>query len=118
MTRAAKKAGRRWPGDIEIDVPGVTRETRLSDLTVEQFVEVLAAVLQQTARPRAVDPREIERVVEQIRKATEAPKGKPTALQKSVRDAQSAIVAHMPDIARETGSKQGGPGGSSGRSKR
>jgi hypothetical protein len=101
--RAAKKPG------VVIDVPGISADTLVGDLTVEQLVLVIHGVVSQTSTaPRALSPAQLELVAEQIRAMLAPVTGKqPSAIHQGIADMQSAILAQIPDIARETAAARG-----------
>jgi hypothetical protein len=81
--------------DVRVDVKGVTPQTRVSELTVEQLVDVLVQVHQQlSVRRRMPDPKVITDTIEQIRQLIESPDS-------AFRETQAAILREAPRIMGE-----------------
>jgi hypothetical protein len=86
--------------ELEVEIPGIRPESRISDLTVEQFVQLLVQVsgqLRAHARARATDPDVIETIANTIQDKL---KGKPLKRQDAVGNrvlkTQLAILEKMP----------------------
>lgn len=85
---------------IEIDIPDVTPETKVSDLTVPQLVNLLVQVSEQLYAPRTgCSPDLTGKFIEQINKLTAQGGGKdPKAINDMVRQFQQAIGDSMPKL--------------------
>lgn len=92
---------------IEVDVPGVLPETKLSELTVRQFVEVLIQVSQQLmmARIRG-NPDVTGPAMDEIRSILSQRSGERRShISEIVRETQSAILDRMPELLREANAR-------------
>jgi hypothetical protein len=81
--------------DVRVDVPGVTPQTRIDELTVDQLVHVLVQVHRQLPIQRGMpDPKVISDTIEQIRQLIESPDA-------AFRQTQAAILREAPKILGE-----------------
>jgi hypothetical protein len=84
------------PG-IPINVPNVGANTKLADLTVEQFVQVLLQVGTFRVTP---DQNAIQTIINQIRTALSAP-ATTGAVNDLIQKNQAAILDKMPDLINQ-----------------
>jgi hypothetical protein len=90
------ESGRRHAARVVVDVRGVTGSTRVGELTVNQFVNLLFQLDAQLPTRRAsADPRIIERVLAAIRLSMAHPPRRDTAVSRAVRKTQRAVLADV-----------------------
>lgn len=81
---------------VVINVPGITPNSRIGDLTAKQFVELLLQVSSQN-RARAQSPQLVKGLVNQIgRQFKENALGRTDALSKKVLKTQLALLKRLP----------------------
>lgn len=114
-----KNAKRKSTGpELVVDIKGVKPDTRIGDLTVDQFVKLAFQLSPQLANIRWRDRlADTERVVNEMRSSfSSAADRERGAIAKGVREAQLAILDEMPQLikraaavtarARDTGLRQ------------
>jgi hypothetical protein len=84
------------PG-IPINVPNVSPNTKLADLTVEQFIQVLLQIGTFRVTP---DQKAIQTIIDQIRTALSTP-GTTGAVNDLIQKNQAAILDKMPDLIKQ-----------------
>src|SRR5215467_7905580 len=91
--------------DVAINVPGVTPDMKVGDLTVSQHVDLLVQVFTQVPIQRGVpDPKLVIDAIGQIRQIIASPDD-------TFRQTQAAILAQLPKIKAEgrQAPRDGGP---------
>lgn len=88
--------------ELDIDIEGVTAHTKLGDLTVKQYVELLKHIVTTVpAMRRTPAPEEMREAIEQVRKViTEQKQGQP--YYEIVKQTQEAILGHVPSTVKGT----------------
>jgi hypothetical protein len=86
--------------DLQVNIPGVTSKTRIADLTVEQYLELVSQTSVQlfAFRPRP-DPQQLAQAVQQVRDVIVQQQGNPT-LGEAIRATQQSILGQFPNIVQ------------------
>jgi hypothetical protein len=96
-------------GDIHLRLGRVTAKTKLSQLTVAEYVELILQVNAQASAHRPPpDPETLRTAFEEVRKLIAA-QTDPSALTSAVHDAQRTIVGKIPGIFPTGTVNDGGP---------
>lgn len=90
---------------IAIDITGVRANSKVADLTVGQFVELLVQVSQQlTAHRLKISPKQLQSMISNIRQvqhlARRAKRG--AAVEQTVTSMQNAMLDRLPQIMEAT----------------
>ena len=96
----------RSDAEIRIDIPGVTPSTKLADLTVEQFVQLVVQVGQHVQRPRTRGDRRKAETVRRLIRILGSDNENVVAIRSSLSEAAKRLPQIMRDLAKEVGEEQ------------
>jgi hypothetical protein len=78
--------------EVEIHIPGVSRHTKVSELTVQQFVQLLVQTSDSLRAARSTpNPEELKKMIETIRNFNTA----------VARDTEEDIYKQLPELVRK-----------------